>query len=95
MSEIPPPQQKKFLVGSLLGCKVIDAQGHVLGHVADIQINRQAPYEVQGLLYGERGWIHRLHLPASFPDEASGRHKADFVSWEAVARLEPGKVFLK
>lgn len=74
---------------------MVDAGGQLLGHVADIQICPQPPYEVQGLLYGGLGWKHRLHLPVSFPDEASRRRSADFVPWDAVARLEPGTVYLK
>lgn len=86
---------KKFLIGDLLGSRVIDTDGRILGHVADIQVSSRPPYEVQGLLYGGRGWMHRLHLRVSLPDEASGRRKADFIPWQAVKRLEPGVVYLK
>ena len=95
MPEISPARARKMLVGNLLGSKIIDADGRVLGHVADIQVSPQPPYEVQGLFYGERGWLHRFHVPANFPDEASGRRAACYVSWHFVERLEPGRVFLK
>lgn len=85
---------RKWRVGDLLGSAIVDAHGHVLGHVADIQISRQSPYEVQGLLYGERGWSHRLHLPLPSPRRGS-RPAAGFVPWSAVARLETGRVYLK
>lgn len=95
MPEISSAFTKKFLLGDLLESRVVDTDGHVLGHVADIQVSRHPPYEVQGLFYGRRGWWHRLHLPTSFPDEASGRRNAAFASWETIDRLEPGIVFLK
>lgn len=96
MSGISPAHSaRKMLVGSLLGSKIIAANGHILGHVADIQVSSHLPYEVQGLFYGERGWLHRLHIPTNFPDEASGRRVACYISWRCVERLEPGYVFLK
>lgn len=95
MPEASSIHARKMLVGNLLGSKIINAQGHTLGHVADLQVSQHPPYEVQGLFYGERGWLHRLHIPADFPDEASGRRQACYISWHAVARLEPGHVYLK
>lgn len=82
---------KTVLAGELLGSRLVDARGRIVEHVADLQINPQPPYEVQGLFYGTRGWMHRFHVP----DEASGRRNACFVPWDAIARLEPGLVFLK
>ncbi|HVU65911.1 MAG TPA: hypothetical protein VHD63_02220 [Ktedonobacteraceae bacterium] len=88
------PAARKWRVGDLLGSAIVDVHGHVLGHVADIQISRQPPYEVQGLLYGERGWSHRLHLSLPSPRGRS-RPTAGFIPWSAVARLETGRVHLK
>lgn len=95
MPDAPSSETRKWRVGDLLGSAIIDARGQVLGHVADIQISRRVPYEVQGLLYGERGWSHRFHLPISFSFSGKGRYATGFVSWDAVARWETGRVYLK
>jgi hypothetical protein len=95
MSDRSSPGARKWRVGDVLGSAIVDAQGHILGHVADLQISRQPPYEVQGLLYGERGWSHRLHLPLPSPRTGKGHPATGFIPWSAVARLETGRVYLK
>jgi sporulation protein YlmC with PRC-barrel domain len=91
MPDRPRIPMKMMLAGELLGSRVVDTREKIVGHVADLQISPQPPYEVQGLFYGTRGWMHRFHVP----DEASRRHSACFVPWDAIARLEPGMVLLK
>lgn len=80
-------------IGTILGRKIITADGNVIGHVADIELTPAPEFQVIALFYGRRGWYHRLHLVNPF---GSRKHrKPDRVPWDAVERLEESAIRLK
>ncbi|MDQ6661265.1 MAG: PRC-barrel domain-containing protein [Chloroflexota bacterium] len=81
-------------MGDLLACKIVTAEGKRLGHIADVELTPGPEYRVTKLLYGQRGWLHRLHVLNPFVDKKS-HHKPDSVPWDAVDRIEGSTVILK
>jgi sporulation protein YlmC with PRC-barrel domain len=88
-------RQSKLYMGDLLDSKIVTAEGKKLGHVADVQLTPGPEYRVTALLFGEGGWLHRLHVLNPFIDIKSRQKKADSLPWDAVDRIEHGIVTLK
>ena len=79
----------------LLGRKIVTAEGKRVGHVADVVLTPDAPHKVTGLLYGERGWEHRLHILNPFRKVDHAQAKSDIIPWDAVERIERSTIVLK
>jgi len=95
MKETNLKQKAAFTVGSLLDSKIVEADGTLLGHVADIQLTDDPPYVVIALLRGRWGLLHRLHILNPFTEKRSHSHKPVQVPWEAVERIEHKRIVLK
>ena len=85
----------KLFLGDLLGCKIITAEGKVLGHVLDIQLTSGPEYKVTALMFGRGGLFHRLHVLNPFHKERRKPARPDTVPWEAVASFARPVVKLK
>ena len=82
-------------ISKLLGLPIITAEGKKIGRVVDIVLTPEAPHKIVGLLYGEGGWQHRLHLLNPFAKVDSSPKKPDMISWDRVERIERSKVLLR
>jgi len=87
--------QASRYISKLLGLPIITAEGKRIGRVADIVLTPEAPHKVIGLLHGESGWQHRLHLLNPFSKIKRSPTKPDTISWDEVERIERSKVILK
>lgn len=85
----------KLFLGDLLGCKIVTAEGKVLGHVLDIQLTSGPEYKVTALMFSRRGLFHRLHVLNPFHRERAKPVTPDTIPWEAVASFERPVVKLK
>lgn len=85
----------KIFLGDLLGCKIVTAEGKMLGHVLDIQLTRGPDYKVIALMFGRGGLFHRLHVLNPFHKEPLKPSSPNTVPWEAVASFEHPVVKLK
>ena len=82
-------------ISSLLGHRIVTAEGKHVGHVADIVLTEETPYKVRGFLYGESGWEHRLHLLNPFSKVDHAQTKPDMLSWDDVERIERSTIIVK
>jgi sporulation protein YlmC with PRC-barrel domain len=82
-------------ISSLLNHRIITAEGKLVGHVADVVLTEEAPYRITGLLYGESGWEHRLHLLNPFSKVKHSQTKPYILSWDDVERVERSTIVLK
>ncbi len=87
--------QSLCYISNLLGHKIVTAEGKRIGHVADVVLTQEDPYKVTGLLYGESGWEHRLHLLNPFTKVEHSQTKLDTLSWDDVDRIEGNTIVLK
>src|SRR5581483_11626841 len=85
----------KLRISDLLGCKIVTAEGKVVGHVADVQLTPGPEYRVTALLFGRRGWLYRLHVLNPLEERSSEPPELDRVSWEAIAHIKHGTIKLK
>ena len=88
-----PETTKKLLISDLLDCKIVTAEGKLIGHVADVQITPGPEYRVTALLFGEGGWLYRLHVLNHLAHRTP--HKPDSVPWEAVDTIKHPVITLK
>lgn len=82
-------------ISKVLGHKIVTADGKRIGHVADLVLTKDAPYKVTGLLYGESGWEHRLHLLNPFTKVDQEQTDSDPISWDDVDRIEGNTIILR
>ena len=82
-------------ISELLDCKIVDSQGRTIGHVADIQLTEGSEYKVCALLYGETGWMYRLHFLNPFGKRPSTPSRPQKIAWEAVEEIKPKMIKLK
>jgi len=92
----------RITVAELMGAEVVDESGRRLGHVHDLRIVRDgdpaqpdqaAPYRVEGLIVGRRGWHARLGLNAA--RSAEPLRGSDPVLWEDVVGLEHDRIVVR
>lgn len=72
---------RRVRVADVVGSRVMDASGRVLGHVVELELGRD--YKVEALLWGSRGWLSRLHLTRLL----TGHRDVDRAAWDQVERL--------
>jgi hypothetical protein len=89
-------RSSKMFIGDLLNCKLVTAEGKLLGHIADIQLTPGPEYRIIALLFGRRGWFYRLHMLNPF-SSVKMPYRPRSIPWEAVesyqrpiVRLKPG-----
>ena len=87
--------QAPLYISKLLGLPIVTAEGKRIGHVEDIVLTPETPYKVVGLLYGEGGLQHRLHLLNPFTRVKHSPMKPDMIAWDTVERIERSEVRLK
>jgi sporulation protein YlmC with PRC-barrel domain len=78
---------------SLVGSRVVTADGTTLGKVAEVRATRRFPHRVTELDVGPAGWLERLNVAAVFG--GGSRRQPHRVAWDAVDRVEDGTVVLK
>ncbi len=87
--------QNTLYVSDLLECKIVDANGKLIGHVADIQLTPAPEYRICAFFFGPRGWLHRLHVLNPFEKRQTSPAKPDKIPWEAIERIDPPIITLK
>lgn len=80
---------RRIRVAELIGSRVEDASGRLLGHVVELEVGPD--YEVSALLWGPRAWLRRLHLLPPRPR----RGEVDRAPWDRVEQVGRGTIRLK
>ncbi len=88
-------RRRGLRISDLLGCRIVTAEGKVIGHVADVQLTPGPEFRVTALLFGRRSWLYRLHVLNPLAERASAPAELDRVAWEAVAHIKHGTIKLK
>jgi sporulation protein YlmC with PRC-barrel domain len=86
---------RKVFLGDLLGCKIVTAQGKMLGRIHDVEISKGPEYQVRALLYGKGSIAHHLHLLNPFRSQQREPPRPLTVPWQAVASFEAHIVRLR
>jgi sporulation protein YlmC with PRC-barrel domain len=86
---------QKLCISDVLNCRIVTAEGKIVGHVADVELTPGPEYRLIALLFGPRAWLHRLHILNPFTDRSSSAQKPDRVPWEAVAHVKHPIITLK
>jgi sporulation protein YlmC with PRC-barrel domain len=86
--------RKTLRISDLLSCKIVTADGNVVGRVADVQLTPAPEYRVTALLFGPRAWLLRLHMLNPFNGRPSSK-APNRVLWETIDRIEPPIITLK
>jgi sporulation protein YlmC with PRC-barrel domain len=86
--------RKTLRISNLLSCKIITADGKVVGRVADVQLTPAPEYRITALLFGPRAWLLRLHMLNPFASRPSAK-APNRVLWETIDRIEPPTITLK
>ena len=82
-------------VEDLIGSRVEEANGRLLGHIADVVVKPEAGYRITALELGRIGWIDRFDLVRALGRFVEGHGKPCIVAWTDVSRFDHGTVTLK
>lgn len=86
-------------VSDLIGAHLVTESGERLGRVFDVNVRRpggegaEGPWQIDALVYGERGMASRFGVVLVKQWVAAGRH--DEVAWERVVGIGPGEVTVR
>jgi sporulation protein YlmC with PRC-barrel domain len=86
--------RKTLRISDLLSCRIVTADGKVVGRVADVQLTPAPEYRITALLFGPRAWLLRLHMLNPFASRPSAK-APNRVLWETIDRIEPPTITLK
>ena len=82
-------------VEDLVGSRVKEASGRLLGHVADVVVEPDGGYRITELELGRIGWIDRFDLARALGRFVERQSKPCIVAWADVADCEGGTITLK
>ncbi|GCF10302.1 PRC-barrel domain-containing protein [Dictyobacter arantiisoli] len=85
----------KIFLGDLMGCKIVTAEGKVLGHIHDVEISAGPEYQVTALLYGRGGLENHLHMLNPFRGEQQPPARPKSIPWRKIASIEQHTVRLR
>ncbi|HEY7413699.1 MAG TPA: PRC-barrel domain-containing protein [Ktedonobacteraceae bacterium] len=88
-------QTSKLIIGQLLGSRIVTAEGKVIGHIADLQLSDDPPYDIIAIYFGKGGWLHRWHVLYPFAQLFGWRSVAHRIHWEAVASIKHSQIVLR
>lgn len=84
-----------LFIGDLLRCKLVTAEGKLVGHVTDIQVSEDSEHRILAFIYGRRGLLYRLHVLNPFGSLEKKEILPDKIPWEMVARISFPVILLK
>jgi hypothetical protein len=65
-------QARKVRVADLIGSRIVDSDGHIIGLVVDLAVTDGPPYRLTGILSGGWEWIDRLEVVRLFRHHLRG-----------------------
>ena len=78
----------------LIGAKVVDADGKMLGHVIDMELDPGRDFRVSGVELGRHGWIDRLRALRPLAHDRLTKPPR-IVAWADIDHYEDGKLLCK
>lgn len=84
-----------LFIGDLLRCKLVTAEGKLVGHVTDIQVSKDSEHRILAFMYGRRGLLYRLHVLNPFRSPEEKAVLPDTIPWERVERISFPVILLK
>lgn len=89
------PGPRKIFLNDLLGCKIITAEGKMLGRIRDVEISEGPRYQVKALLYGWGGIANHLHVLNPFRGQLQEPPRPQAIPWHEVESIEAHAVRLR
>jgi hypothetical protein len=78
----------------LIGAKVVDADGKILGHVIDMEVDPTRGFRVSGVELGRHGWIDRMRALRPLAHDRLSKPPR-IVVWTDIEKYENGKLRCK
>lgn len=95
MDYLDHPDDSTFSIEDLVGSKICTAEGKRIGHVVDVQVAGGPMPRVCGLIFGEYGWLYRLHVLEPITKKLGIQVQPHIIPWDAVAHFASETVTLK
>ena len=89
------PQARKVRVADLVGSRIVDSDGRIIGRVVDLAVTDGPPYRLTAILSGGWEWLDRLEVVRLFRYHLRGHPHAHRIPWEDVETFEGSTVRLK
>ena len=95
--EYKPDEKKRIIwMQELIGCEIVTHEGQKVGHVFDLQVSRDAEYEVVSIVYGRLAILYRMHVLHPFAHMLHLKsEQPETIAWSQVATFEHRTVTLK
>ena len=75
----------------LIGARVVDSGGKMLGHVIDLEIDPERNFAVSAVELGRHGWLDRFRAVRPLAHDRLGG-KLRVVAWPDIERYDNGKL---
>ena len=82
-------------IGTLVGARVVDAEGQRVGTVVDVAISKSPPPEVVALILGAAGLAQRVQIDGLVPRNGAQRRQVRVVLWAAVEDVQGRRIRLR
>ena len=86
---------RKVRVADLVGSRIVDSDGRVIGFVVDLAATDGPPYRLTGILSGGWEWLDRLEVLRLFRHHLRGHHHAHRIPWDEVDTFDGSTIRLK
>jgi hypothetical protein len=78
----------------LIGAKVVDSDGRMLGHVIDMEVDPEHDLRVSAIELGRHGWLDRWRAVRPIAHDRLGKPPR-IVAWTDIDRWEDGRFMCK
>jgi hypothetical protein len=85
------PGSKLLAARQLIGARVVNDRGKMLGHVIDLEVDPERDFSVSGVELGRFGWLDRMRPVRPLAHDRLGG-KLRIVAWRDIERFEDGKL---
>jgi len=88
-------QARKVRVADLIGSRIVDSDGRIIGLAVDLAVTDGPPYRLTGILSGGWEWLDRLEVVRLFRHHLRGHHHAHRIPWDDVDTFDGSTIRLK
>jgi sporulation protein YlmC with PRC-barrel domain len=89
------PRARKVRVADLVGSRIVDSDGRIIGLVVDLAVTDGPHYRLTEVLSGGWEWLDRLEVLRSFRYHLRGHPHAHRIPWNDVDTFDGSTVRLK
>jgi hypothetical protein len=88
-------QARKVRVADLVGSRIVDSDGRIIGLVVDLAVTDGPPYRLTGILSGGWEWLDRLEVLRLFRHHLGGQRHSHRIPWAEVDTFDGSTIRLK